>query len=76
MRGQVLAAKWGLELRLTESFPDLLPQLAAWVEQHHTRWPGLGALVGARVTIRGKDGEIVERIKDDHAWAALNNIRS
>jgi hypothetical protein len=73
VRGQVTAARWGIELRTSKPSPELLPALARWVGQHIDRWPGLDALVGARMTVRSRDGEIVQRLKDDEAWAPLRS---
>ena len=71
VRGQLRSARWGVEFRARGPFPDFLPTLAAWVQQHHQRWPGLAVLIDARLTVRDNDGEIVERFKDDDAWAPL-----
>lgn len=76
MRGQLVAAPWGLEFRTRKELPDFLPKLAGWVAAHSGRWPGLRALIGARMTRRDKAGEILARFKDDDAWAPLRAQRS
>jgi hypothetical protein len=76
MRGQLAAAKWGVEFRTQAALPGFLPALAGWVARHHQHWPGLGVLVGARMTVRSKSGDIIERVKDNDAWALLHDTRS
>lgn len=76
MRGTLHPARWGLEFRCRKALPDFLLSLADWVSSHHAQWPGLLSLVDARMTVRDKDGEIVERRKDSDAWASLHTNRS
>ena len=75
VRGKLFAAKWGIELRTKKPYPGLLPALAKWVETNRKRWPKVEALIGARVTVRDKAGNIIERTKDDKAWSSLRTKR-
>jgi hypothetical protein len=72
-RGQVLKAKWGLEFRSQKPAPDFLEMLAGWVSAHHDAWPALLSIVGARMTVRNKSGDILERYKDSNSWAPLRS---
>lgn len=76
VRGEVQMAKWGVEFRARNRYPDLLPQLAAWVETHHGAWPDLRVLVNARMTLRDKEGTILEKFKSDSVWDAIRNAVS
>lgn len=70
-RGQVRGAKWGVAFRARKGSADFLSQLAGWVEENRPQAPGLEALVGARLIIQDKNGDTVERFKNDAAWARL-----
>ncbi|MFT4979778.1 MAG: hypothetical protein ACI8S6_005690, partial [Myxococcota bacterium] len=71
VRGQLHAAKWGLEFRTRDEHPGFLQTLAAFIRNHSRQWPGLLALVGARMTVRGRDGAVISRHRDDKAFSGL-----
>ena len=76
VRGTLHTAKWGIELRARKSYPNLLPALAKWVRYSRKKWPDVDALIGARVTVRDKEGNILERTKDTKAWSKLQSKES
>jgi hypothetical protein len=71
VRGEVRAAKWGLEFRSKAAPSDFLQSLSAWVDSHHQEWPGLLTLVGSRLIIRDRDGQSIKRVRDNDTWAVL-----
>lgn len=76
VRGQLVAARWGLEVRCRKAPGDFLRMLAGWVSDNHARCPALLGLVDARMTIRDRDNQIVARHKDTNTWADLRALRS
>ena len=68
-KGQLRHSKknW-IEFQTRDEYSDFIPQLAAWVATHQSQWPALKALIGARMTRRDADGNILDRIKSDSAW--------
>lgn len=71
LRGQVAASRNGwLEFRTRDPWPNFIAELARWAAAHHTRWPDLARLRGARMTQRDRDGQILDRQKDSDAWSA------
>lgn len=62
------SAKGWLEFQTKDEYDGFIPQLAGWVARHRDQWPALSALIGARMTRRDTDGNIVGRFKDDSAW--------
>lgn len=71
VRGRVCSAKWGIELQANKPYAQLLPALAEWVKANRQQWPDINALIGARVTVRDKEGSIIDRTKNNEAWASL-----
>lgn len=68
-KGQLRRSKKGwLEFQTRDDYSDFIPQLAAWVATHQPQWPALEALIGARMTRRDAEGNIIDRIKSDSAW--------
>ena len=75
VRGKLVAARWGVEFQTRKAIPGFIAALAAWVAANRAHAAGLDALVGARMTVRDRDGNTTERIRDDGAWAPLQNNR-
>lgn len=68
-RGQLRKSSKGwLEFVTRDETTDFIPSLAGFVATHREAWPELARLIGARMTRRDADGNILDRIKDDRAW--------
>lgn len=68
-KGQVrLSKKNWLEFQTRDQYDDFIEQLAVWVAIHQPQWPALEAFIGARMTRRDAEGNIIDRIKNDRAW--------
>ena len=68
------SSKGWLEFRIRKSFDGFLPAVAAWAVANHSQNPELSALRGARMSQVNRDGETVERVRDDALWAALPQV--
>ncbi|MEL6341515.1 MAG: hypothetical protein AAFV53_00175 [Myxococcota bacterium] len=72
IRGRmVLTSKGYIDIQLRTMSKPLLTQLAAWASAHVSRWPALRRLAGSRITVRDKQGKMVDRYKNDDAWSSL-----
>ena len=68
-KGQLRKSKKGwLEFMPRGPGADFIPRLAGFVATHRAAWPTLTLFIGARMTRRDADGNILARIKDDQAW--------
>jgi hypothetical protein len=68
-KGQIrLSSKGWLEFQTRDETSEFIERLAAFVASHRAAWPGLARLIGARMTRRDADGNVIDRIKDDRAW--------
>ncbi|MFT5680454.1 MAG: hypothetical protein ACI8RZ_001360 [Myxococcota bacterium] len=68
-KGQLRRSKKGwLEFITRDETTDFIPRLAGFVATHRSAWPKLAGLIGARMTRRDADGNVLDRIKDDRAW--------
>ena len=76
IRGRARAVKWGVAFQSRSADPAFLSKLADWVGQHHARWPGLRALVGARLSVVDAAGKNVERFRDDNVWSSLRKLEN
>ena len=72
VRGKVVVSKKGwLEFRVRKPAAGFINALAGFTVDNHGDWPALRRLSGARMTQRSGDGDILDRQKNDSAWAAL-----
>jgi len=68
-KGQLRLSKKGwLEFQTRDEYDRFIQQLAGWVAANRSSWPVLKRLLGARMTRRDSDGNIIGRFKDDRAW--------
>lgn len=58
-----------VEVQVREAAPDLLRHLHGFVAAN--RGPGVDRFLGARMTVRDADGNVVSRHKIDKAWSKL-----
>ncbi len=72
VRGSVVVSSRGwLEFRTRQPYASFIDHLAGWAGAHVSDWPALSRLRDARMTQRDDSGEIVDRQKNDDAWANL-----
>lgn len=70
-RGQLRVHSEGwIELQLGRPAPGFLAVLIGWVNANLARRPELARLRRARVSVRDRVGETIERQRDDRAWSA------
>ena len=69
VRGRLrLTAKGWAEFRTRDEYPGFITALAGFVGAHHTTWPALKRLRGARMTQRSPDNTVVDRQRNAQAW--------
>ena len=66
-----VSSKGWIEFQSKKSYPDFITDLGRWAIQHHTSAPGLHRLIGARMTQRDENNEIIDRQKNDDIWKNL-----
>jgi hypothetical protein len=72
VRGKVVVSKKGwIEFRVRKAAPGFVNALAAFAGANLGDWPELQRLSGSRMTQRSSDGDILDRQKNDAAWASV-----
>ena len=72
LRGQLRPSKAGwLHFRTQGEYDGFVTDLAAWAADHHSAWPALRRLKGARLTQVDGDEQTVSRQRDDDAWERI-----
>lgn len=72
VRGKVVVSKKGwVEFRVRKAAPGFVNALAAFAVANLSDWPELQRLSGSRMTQRSSSGDILDRQKNDAAWAAM-----